>query len=108
MDFSWVLTVSVLDVDEAVLGVCGVLSIVRAATTYTDVATPVWLDPTYQIDTSILATTTGNLEAKAFGFLFHSVWSGTVTTDIPGVLPPPNPDFQRLLPRTLTQGGAVV
>jgi len=105
MDSSTVTTVSVLDENEVILGTVGTISVVRAATTYTDVQTPVWLTPTYSIDMSTTITTSpGSFRATAYAFLFHSVWTAQVTTTHP-VLPPPNPDFNRLLPRLRTPYG---
>jgi len=101
MDSSTILTVSALDKNEVILGTVGTILVVRAATTHTDVAVPVFLDPTYSIDMSTTITTSvGNLPAKAYAFLFHTVWTAVVTTTFPGVLPPPNADFNLLFPVT--------
>jgi hypothetical protein len=107
MDSSAILTVSALDKNEATLGTVGTISVVRAATTNTDVQDPVWLDPTYSIDMSTTITTSvGNLQATAYAFLFHTVWSAEVTTTFPGVLPiPPNADFNQLFPMFRTANG---
>ena len=100
MDSSTILTVSALDKNEVILGTVGTISVVRAATTYTDIAVPVFNDPTYSIDMSTTITTSpGSFRATAYAFLFHTVWTAQVTTTFPGVLPPPfDSDFNRLFP----------
>ena len=106
MDSSTILTVSALDENEVILGTVGTISVVRAATTYTDVAVPVFNDPTYSIDMSTTITTSvGNLPATAYAFLFHTVWTALVTTTFSGVLPPPNSDFNQLFPFSRTVNG---
>ena len=108
LDSSTILTVSALDENEVILGTVGTISVVRAATTYTDVQNPVWLDPTYSIDMSTTITTSvGNLPATAYAFLFHTVWTALVTTTFPGVLPPPNSDFNQLFPVSRTPNGVI-
>jgi len=108
MDSSTILTVSALDKNEVILGTVGTILVVRAATTHTDVAVPVFLDPTYSIDMSTTITTSvGNLPAKAYAFLFHTVWTAVVTTTFPGVLPPPNADFNLLFPVTRGVNGVI-
>jgi len=106
MDSSTILTVSALDANEVILGTVGTISVVRAATTYTDVQNPVWLDPTYSIDMATTITTSvGNLPATAYAFLFHTVWTALVTTTFPDILPPPNSDFNQLFPVARTVNG---
>ena len=109
MDSSTILTVSALDENEVILGTVGTISVVRAATTYTDVQDPVWLDPTYSIDMSTTITTSaGSLLATAYAFLFHTIWTAQVTTTFPGVLPPPfDSDFNQLFPMSRTPNGVI-
>ena len=109
MDSSTILTVSALDANEVILGTVGTISVVRAATTYTDVQDPVWLDPTYSIDMSTTITTSaGSFRATAYAFLFHTVWTAVVTTTFPGVLPPPNSDFNQLWPWGRSVNGVTI
>ena len=109
MDSSTILTVSALDANEAILGTVGTISVVRAATTYTDVQDPVFLDPTYSIDMSTTVTTSaGSFHATAYAFLFHTVWTAVVTTTFPGVLPPPNSDFNQLWPWGRSVNGVTI
>ena len=106
MDSSTILTVSALDKNEVILGTVGTILVVRAATTHTDVAVP---DPTYSIDMSTtLTASVGNLPAKAYAFLFHTVWTAVVTTTFPGVLPPPNSDFNQLWPWGRSVNGVTI
>ena len=106
MDSSTILTVSALDANEVILGTVGTISVVQAATTYTDVQDPVFLDPTYSIDMSTTITTSvSSFRATAYAFLFHTVWTAVVTTTFPGVLPPPNSDFNQLFPVSRTVNG---
>lgn len=83
------MTISVIDSNEVVQGVCTTLVMSTIDSTNLVVATPITDPPTWTINSLMTVGCSGSYQGSASGFVIEWVKSGEVHTTWPGAVPPP-------------------